>query len=282
MRAALDGFDSTDEPAWATISVDADVVAPPEAEPQSELYHIRYWDAPGDAVVAGSAGLVLFVDGLEAHAHLPDLDALQDFEACVYLPLTWMLARRDRFILHGAAVERDGVAFLVLGHSGAGKSTLAAAALEAGWRVLADDVVIVHQVEDGFRIHGVHRTPAFPMEIGGSLTESATPLGDPRDRAELPRDVLTGGEHELVGVLLLVHSEDDEGSLERAKGARVLPLLLQSFAGSIDPGLRAGFFGTAGALCRLPVWELGHAADPARRRERAVHHLDACVAELSL
>ncbi len=218
-RATLDGFDTTDEPACVTIAVDADVVAAPERPPHSELYHIRYWDAPGDAVVAGSAGLVLFVDGTEARAHLPDLAALTDFEGCVYLPLTWLLARHDRFMLHGAAVERDGVAVLVLGHSGAGKSTLAAAALEAGWRVLADDVVIVHRAEnDTFRIHGVHRTPAFPIEIGGALTESATPLNDPRDRAELPRDVLTGGEHALAGVVLVVHSEHDEGSLAHAAG----------------------------------------------------------------
>ena len=172
-------------------------------------------------MVAGSAGLVLIVDGTEAHAHLPDLAALPDFEGCVYLPLTWLLARHDRFVLHGAAIERDGVALLVLGHSGAGKSTLAAAALEAGWHVLADDVVIVHRDENAaFRIHGVHRTPAFPTEIGGALTESATPLDDPRDRAELPRHVLTGGEHALAGVVLVVHAEHDRGIAANRRPAR--------------------------------------------------------------
>jgi hypothetical protein len=287
LRATLDGFDTTGAPALVTISVDGEPVAPPDVEPHSELFHIKYWDGPGDAVVAGSAGLVVFVDGLESRAHLPDLSALEEFEACVYLPLTWLLARHARFVLHGAAVERDGVAFLVLGHSGKGKSTLAAAALEAGWRVLADDVVIVHQADalpaepGGFRIHGVHRTPTFPIEIGGTLTELATPLGDPRDRAELPRVVLTGGEHALAGVVLVTHSEREEGSLTRASGGRVLPLLLQSFAGSIDQQLRAGFFPTAGELSRLPVWELGHAADASRRRDQAVAHLDACVRELS-
>jgi hypothetical protein len=289
LRATLEGFDTTRADALVTIAVDAERVAPPDAEPQSQLYHIKYWEAPGDAVVGGSAGLLLFVDGSESRAHLPDLAALTDFEGCVFLPLTWLLARHARFVLHGAAVERDGVAFLVLGHSGMGKSTLAAAALEAGWRVLADDVVIVRAEDTGsaperassFRIHGVHRTPAFPIEIGGPLTESATPLGDVRDRAELPRHVLTGGEHDLAGVVLLAHSEHDEGSLTRASGARVLPLLLQSFAGSIDRQLRTQFFATAGALSRLPVWELGHAADASRRREQAVLHLDRCVRELS-
>jgi hypothetical protein len=283
LRATLEGFDTTGAAAVVTIAVDAEAVAPPAAAPRSELYHIRYWDEPGDAVVGASAGLLLFVDGSEAHAHLPDLSALADFEGCVYLPLTWLLARHARFMLHGAAVERDGIALLVLGHSGKGKSTLAAAALEAGWRVLADDVVIVHREgrDAGFRVHGVHRTPTFPIEIGGALTDSAVPLGDPRDRAELPRDVLTGGEHDLAGVVLVVHSERDEGSLARTSGGRVLPLLLQSFAGSIDQQLRAAFFGTAGELSRLPVWELGHAADASRRREQAVFHLDACVRELS-
>jgi len=40
-------------------------------------------------------------------------------------------------------------------------------------RALADDVVIVHPDGAGVCIHGIHRVPAVPTEIGGQLAESA-------------------------------------------------------------------------------------------------------------
>jgi ABC-type dipeptide/oligopeptide/nickel transport system ATPase component len=190
------------------------------------------------------------------------------------------MARHDRFVLHGAAIVRDGRAFLLLGQSGAGKSTLAVAALEAGWQALADDVVILHASPDGFRIFGIHRTPAVPTEIGGPLAAAAPRLDDPRNRAELSRQLLTGGGHPLAGIVLITHADASAGSLREARGHQALPLLLQSFAGSIDPHLRTAFFAPGAAVSRLPVWELGHAADPAVRRERAAHHLDLCAAAL--
>lgn len=280
LHAGLEGFEPTREEAVATISVDATPAVPPTRPARSELLGIRFWDEPDGIVVSAPPGLVITVEGPRAHVHLPDLAALPFFEGCVYLPLTWLLARNDRFVLHGAAIVRDGRALLLLGHSGAGKSTLAISALEAGWQALADDVVIVHPDRDGLCIHGIHRVPAVPTEIGGPLAESARRLDDPRDRAELPRAVLTGGGHRLAGVVLITHADAADGSMRPASGHQVLPLLLQSFAGSIDRRLRAAFFETARALSRLPVWELGHAADPTIRRERAAHHLERCAAEL--
>src|SRR6185436_12109480 len=101
---------------------------------------------------------------------------------------------------------------------------------------------------------------------------------DPRLRATLPRTVLTGGGHRLAGVVLITHADAADGSLAPASGHQALPLLLQSFAGTVDPTLRAAFFPTARALDRLPIWDLGHAADPTLRRERAAHHLERCAA----
>jgi hypothetical protein len=279
LLGSFEGFGPTPAAAMATIAVDGATAFPPTRPARSELLHIKFWDEP-DGMVVATPGLVITVAGSRADAHLTDLAAIADFEGCVYLPLTWLLARHARFVLHGAGLVRDGRAFLALGNSGAGKSTLVVAALETGWQALGDDVVIVEASATGFRLHGIHRTPAVPTEIGGPLAESARRLDDLRNRAALSRDVLTRGGHPLAGVVLITHADEADGSLRKAAGHQVLPKLLQSFAGSIDPTLRASFFAPAAAMSRFPVWELGHAADPARRRERAAHHLDCCAAGL--
>jgi hypothetical protein len=275
--------------------VDAAPATTPTRPPHSELLGLEFWAEADGMVVAAPPGLVITVAGDRADAHVPDLAALSSFERCVYLPLTWLLAQNDRFILHGAAIVRDGRALLLLGASGAGKSTLAVSALDAGWSALADDVVIVHSDDDGFGddgfgddgsgdgalcIHGIHRVPAVPTEIGGRFADAAPRHNDPRLRATLPRTVLTGGGHRLAGVVLITHADAADGSLASASGHQALPLLLQSFAGTVDPTLRIAFFETARALDRLPIWDLGHAADPTIRRERAAHHLERCAAEL--
>jgi hypothetical protein len=285
LRASLESFGPTTLAPMATIAVDATPATTPARPPHSELLGLAFWTAPDGLVVAAPPGLVITVAGDLAHAHLPDLAALPSFERCVYLPLTWLLARHDRFILHGAAIVRDGRALLLLGASGAGKSTLAVSALEAGWLALADDVVIVHAGGDGPGrsgpcIHGIHRVPAVPTEIGGPHADAAPRLDDPRRRAALPRTLLTGGGHRLAGVVLITHADADAGSLARTTGHQALPLLLQAFAATVDPQLRAAFFETARTLDRLPMWELGHAADPTIRRARAAHHLERCAAEL--
>jgi hypothetical protein len=270
------GFATSDVPAVATITVDDTTGEPPPRPPYSELFELRFWDER-DGLVMSAPGLLLTVDGTSARVQLPDVSGTFPLETSVYLPLTWLLARHERFVLHGAGIARDGRALLMLGHSGAGKSTLIAAALEAGWQALADDVVIVHRRDGEFCIHGVHRIPAIPTELGGPVVATGRRLEDPRDRAALPRHVLTDGGHALAGVVLITHSESPRGSLEVARGSQALPLLLQSFAANVDARLRAAFFETAADISRLPVWELGLAAELGVRRARASHHLALCA-----
>ncbi|HXY94682.1 MAG TPA: hypothetical protein VEP49_19625 [Acidimicrobiia bacterium] len=276
LAAAFTAFRPTDEPSRAAITVDANAGVVPSRPPHSQFREFSFWEEP-DGLVLSAPGIVVVVEGKRARAHVPDPAAFAYLEACVYLPVTWFLARHGRFVLHGGAVARDGRALLLLGGSGAGKSTLVAAALEAGWEALADDVVIVHaDGAGGFRVHGVHRRPTIPMELGGPVVESAEPLADPRERAALPRDVLATGDRALAGVVLIAHADDD-GFLRTAPGFRVLPLLLQSFGATVDPRLRAAFFPVAGDLSRLPRWELALAVDPTVRRAHAAVHLGHCA-----
>ncbi|WP_093451601.1 HprK-related kinase A [Sphingomonas sp. YR710] len=57
--------------------------------------------------------------------------------------LQMVLGERRYLLLHAAAVERDGKALILTGESGSGKSTLAALLGEQGWRLLADEFVLV-------------------------------------------------------------------------------------------------------------------------------------------
>lgn len=53
------------------------------------------------------------------------------------------LGERRFLLLHAACVERDGRALILTGESGSGKSTLSALLMEAGWRFLGDEFVLI-------------------------------------------------------------------------------------------------------------------------------------------
>lgn len=54
-----------------------------------------------------------------------------------------LLYQRGYLVLHGNAIRVGNQCLVCVGHSGVGKSTLAAAFLQRGYRILADDVVAV-------------------------------------------------------------------------------------------------------------------------------------------
>ena len=111
-----------------------------------------------------------------------------------------MLAGHQRFMVHGAAVERDGTALLLLGNSGAGKSTLAAAALDAGWHALSDDLTIVEpDCRRPAACTACTRRPRSRPRSAGSSSSARPILGDPRERVGARRDVLTQGGHRIGG-----------------------------------------------------------------------------------
>ncbi|OWK32794.1 HprK-related kinase A [Sphingomonas mucosissima] len=57
--------------------------------------------------------------------------------------LQMALGQRRFLLLHAAAVERNGRAIVLTGESGAGKSTLAALLQTRGWRLMADEFVLL-------------------------------------------------------------------------------------------------------------------------------------------
>ncbi len=76
--------------------------------------------------------------------------------------------RRRRVVLHAAAVERRGRTLVLAGAHGRGKSTLALALRLRGWRLLADDLVVVEP--DG-AVQAVERPVRIKRGIAKALPE---------------------------------------------------------------------------------------------------------------
>ena len=59
--------------------------------------------------------------------------------------MNWCIANHAHhfFILHAAAVEKNGVAIILPGTPGAGKSTLCAGLVCRGWRLLSDELTLI-------------------------------------------------------------------------------------------------------------------------------------------
>ena len=98
-------------------------------------------------------------------------------------PFTALLQQRGVVTLHAAAVETAAGAALLLGTSGIGKSSLAAALVERGFPLIADDVTGVVRAADGQPI----ALPAFSRQRLWAHT-----LGEMRWRGRAQRPVRAG------------------------------------------------------------------------------------------
>jgi hypothetical protein len=83
--------------------------------------------------------------------------------------LSFALLKQGVESLHATVVAIDGSAVAFLGDSGYGKSTIAAAFLQAGYRLITDDVLVLKRGSGGFCAYpGLCRIKLFP-EIAGVL-----------------------------------------------------------------------------------------------------------------
>ena len=95
------------------------------------------------------------------------------FENFFRLAAAYDLAGHGGALLHSAAVEVDGGAVVLFGHSGAGKTTVAERAMEAGRRVLSDDLNAVVASAGGAR---VEKVPFAGTHGGGPQALPPLPL----------------------------------------------------------------------------------------------------------
>ena len=77
-----------------------------------------------------------------------------------------LLIQRNFLVLHGCSLEKKGKSIACLGISGSGKSTLAYSLMEAGWNIVADDMVAINS--DGYVVPGIPRVKLWLDAINES------------------------------------------------------------------------------------------------------------------
>ncbi|MCK9860366.1 aldolase [Paenibacillus sp. ATY16] len=92
---------------------------------------------------------------------LKDVDPRQSRLYIVGACCSVLLVRRGIVPMHAGGVVIDGKAYAILGDCGAGKSTLGAAFMEAGYKLLSDDIVAVAMNE---KTNELTAYPGYPQQ----------------------------------------------------------------------------------------------------------------------
>lgn len=174
-----------------------------------------------------------------------------------------LLQQRGMLVLHANALARDGRALAVLGPSGAGKSTLAARLVQAGFDLLADDVVAIGRGDDGGTPLAL---PGFArMRLWG---EAATALGiDPvalapvraqADKYVVPTEQAARSAVPLAAIYILERADAlaPPGFVRLRGSEAVAALMANSYRGQYLAltGAERDHFGACVALARsVPV-----------------------------
>lgn len=120
----------------------------------------------------------------------PDVSDRDLFSLFVEPVMRTVLIRRGRLSFHAAALVRDGRAVLIAADKGAGKSTLSWALQRQGWRLFADDLACVAEVEGQWQVYPGHRQTKLTRENAIALGYAAADLQsrfdeNPEDTAHL-------------------------------------------------------------------------------------------------
>ncbi|MFN8125077.1 MAG: hypothetical protein U0R64_00990 [Candidatus Nanopelagicales bacterium] len=164
--------------------------------------------AAGDALtltVAGTGAITVSAEGVVSWA--PD-DAAQQRLAAIAGDWAWgqWQALHGRFAFHGAVVERDGAALVILGQPRSGASLTALSLCRRGWRLVADGTCPVTVVDSPSRLLALPG-PGTGLQVDRAVTQAFPPPepsrdpGTPRPRSDLA--VPTAGPSELSRVVSL-------------------------------------------------------------------------------
>lgn len=104
-----------------------------------------------------------------------------------------ILARRGRLSFHASALVRHGRAVLIAADKGAGKSTLSWALQTQGWRLFADDLACVAEVNGRWSVYPGHRQTKLSRQTAAVLGLAEADLPSRFD--ENPEDTV-----HLVGI----------------------------------------------------------------------------------
>lgn len=233
----------------------------------------------GVAVQRGPLNAIVSVDRIQLGGTDDDPNRLiEGFQSVFGAGLTYVAMKRDRYAIHGAAVARGRDAIVLLGKPGNGKSTTAWAGHQAGLTLLADDTLFAHPDDDGYTVSGLRKPIVLPRdvfdEVPANATQDRVGGGGSRDRWDLPPEAQASGWFRLVGVILPAHGADPVGELASFDQSMLLPVTVGAYYGSDQPIQLRDWFPHAGAISRLPAWQLQLPPDPEGRLDVAARWLN--------
>lgn len=120
---------------------------PSSTENGTKLWHTQDWTCV-EYSQSPDLALRFYIskDGTNVISEKPDAIPSGDIESFVVGPiLGYVLRIHDRICLHASVLEHKNKSFAIIGHKGAGKSTTAAALLQAGARLVSDDIAMILQ-----------------------------------------------------------------------------------------------------------------------------------------
>ena len=194
-------------------------------------------DAPPAIGYHLRAGVMVAVDRYED----PVVD-VHDLVPLFELDLYQQVAERAApgWLLHAAALEKSGRAFVFAGPSGAGKTTLTLALLARGWRLVTEEMVLIDR-ELG--VHGLARPihAASRHTIPSSWRWHEYPL---RGRAtnvvaHPPSELRVAGPLPLAAIARIGHAPDAAPTLEQLTPQRAITRLWDATLRQDDDGLAA-------------------------------------------
>ena len=144
------------------LSLNEELPMPPAAPPFFRDSDLKPTDPGILSVYHGKKGTVLlhFLDGAWITVPLNGLTAANGvliqqamehgrFEDITFTSLAPLLRRAGYFLVHAFAAAKDGRGVLIVGPSGSGKTTTGLSLLLNGWKLLANDVLLLQVRPDG-------------------------------------------------------------------------------------------------------------------------------------
>jgi tetratricopeptide (TPR) repeat protein len=279
MRALLGRIHPADRNPDVQLVFSPHPIDPPDRSPDDKVgwlslwndddaFSITYGDAFGGRVEGGRATL---------GGQMGDLTTV--FRYVAPFMLASLLAPAGRFLLHGGAISKDGGAVLVLGGTGAGKSTLAFGALEDGWTVLSDDLVIVSRGPHGPLVSGIPRPLVVPAEVLPGEAVGTARADDLRARVQLPFEAWDRRPRRITAIVIAGHAQTDDAVLAPIDRPDLLRTLIHSMLAQQPYNVRR-YFHAAAALSDLPAWRLLHSRTTETRLpqcSRALRAIDSAL-----
>jgi hypothetical protein len=175
------------------------------------------------------------------------------------IPTVLCFIRRGDLSLHAASVDVDGSAILLAAPGRFGKTTLASGFLNAGYRLLSEDVSCFRLLPEPQALPGpmllrVRRDVYEQIELPGTYPVLSEP-----ERVHLTADGSLRGDGSPVPIRAVVFLREGRGTtlMERVEPAQGLPdLWALSWKLPTDADRARCFRGTASLATSVPMWNL--------------------------